>query len=154
MTGYLIVSTKCKWLEMSQVVLAQNSKYQTLEKVRFTVRKTIKLSWMSDSFDWCIRGNLVGNVDSIRFLTRQSKERRGIHFAWTQDVDRWPVVYHNLTNHNISGFYEIVLISTHMSYFEENNPVYGNTDSVGQGHFLNQKTSILARNSICCPMDH
>ena len=69
-------------------------------------------------------------------------------------VDRWPVVYHSLTNHNISGFYEIVLISTHMSYFEENNLVYGNTDSVGQGHFLNQKTSILARNSICCPMDH
>ena len=89
MTGYLVASTKCKWLEMSQVVLAQNSKYQTLKKVRFiyAVRKTIKLSRMSDSFDWCIWGNLVGNVDSIRFLTttRQStlhyasKERRWIH---------------------------------------------------------------------------
>ena len=49
--------------------------------------KTIKLSLMSDSFDWCIWGNLVGNVDSIRFstTTRQStlhyasKERHGIH---------------------------------------------------------------------------
>ena len=73
MTGYLVASTKCKWLEMSQVVLAQNSKYQTLEKVRFTVRKTIKLSRMSDSFDWCIWGNLVGNVDSIRFLKNHKK---------------------------------------------------------------------------------
>ena len=69
-------------------------------------------------------------------------------------VDRWPVVYHSLTNHNISGFYEIVLISTHMSHFEENNLGHGKIYWGGQVHPLSLKANMLARNSICCPLNH
>ena len=67
MTGYLVASTKCKLLEMSQICSGVEFKVPaTGEGKIYTVRKTLKLTRISDSFDWHIWGNLFEKVNSTR----------------------------------------------------------------------------------------